>query len=119
MIERLQRGERVTIFPEGGILAGEHVKPFHARMFAAAVDSGAPVQPMMLRYVKDGRHYRDIRFLPGEGFIANFFRLLTQPSRLAEVAILQPLPAAGRPRKELANAAWAAVTEAFDEGLLR
>lgn len=119
MIERLQRGERVTIFPEGGILDGEHIKPFHARMFAAAADSGAPVQPMMLRYVKDGRHYREIRFLPGENFIANFFRLLTQPSRLAEVAILQPLPSQDRPRKELANAAWAAVVEAYDEGLLR
>lgn len=119
MIERLQLGKRVTIFPEGGILPGEHIKPFHARMFAAAAESGAPVQPMMLRYVKDGRHYRDIRFRPGEGFLANFLRLLTQPVRLADVAILQPIPAQGRPRKELANAAQAAVAEAYDEGILK
>lgn len=118
MTGRLEQGKRVTIFPEGGILAGEHVKPFHARLFAAAVDSKAPVQPMMLRYVKDGRHYQDIRFRQGENFLANFFRLLTQPSRLADVAILQPIPTEGRPRKELANAAWAAIAEAYDEGML-
>ena len=118
MTERLRQGKRVTIFPEGGILPGEHIKPFHARMFAAAVDSETFVQPMMLRYVRDGRHYQDIRFRPRENFMANFFRLLTQPSRLADVAILQPLPATGMPRKELANAAHAAVVEAYQEGIL-
>jgi hypothetical protein len=74
---------------------------------------------MMLRYVKDGRHYQDIRFRPGEHFLANFFRLLTQSSRLADVAILQPIPSSGRPRKELANAAQAAVAEAYNEGMLK
>jgi len=118
MMERLQQGKRVTIFPEGGILPGYGVKPFHARMFAAAVDSGAPVQPVMLRYVKDGQHYRDIGFRPNEHFMANFMRLLTQPPRLAEVAILEPISTRGRARKDLARAAQTAITEAFDEGLL-
>ncbi len=118
MTERLQQGKRVTIFPEGGILSGEHIKPFHARMFAAAIQSGAPVQPMMLRYVKDGRHYQDIRFGPRENFLANFFRLLTQPSRLAEVAILEPIETRNQPRKELAKAAQLAVTDAYAEGVL-
>jgi 1-acyl-sn-glycerol-3-phosphate acyltransferase len=117
MIERLQLGKRVTIFPEGGILPGEHIKPFHARMFAAAIESGAAVQPMMLRYVKDGRHYQDIRFRRGENFIANFFRLLSQPVRLAEVAILQPVASKDQPRKQLANAAQLAIAEAYVEGV--
>ena len=118
MIKRLQHGKRVAIFPEGGILPGEHIKPFHARMFAAAIESGAAVQPMMLRYVKDGRHYPDIRFKPKEHFLANFFRLLTQPSRLVEVAILEPIASQDQPRKELAKAAQLAITEAYDEGVL-
>lgn len=118
MVERLGQGRRVTIFPEGGILPGHGVKPFHARMFAAAADSGAVVQPLMLRYVKDGRHFPDICFRPGESFMANFFRLLMQPVILAEVAILQPIEAAGQPRKELARASQTAIEEAFDEGLL-
>lgn len=118
MTERLRQGQRVTIFPEGGILPGHHIKPFHARMFAAAVDSETYVQPMMLRYVKDGRHYSDIRFRPGEHFLANFFRLLGQPARLVEVAILEPIAAKGKPRKELANAAHDAIADAYLEGVL-
>ncbi len=118
MTERLQQGRRVTIFPEGGILPGHRIKPFHARMFAAAVDSATQVQPMMLRYVKDGRHYSAIRFKPGESFLANFFRLLGQPVRLAEVAILEPIAAKDRLRKELANAAHDAIAEAYEEGVL-
>jgi len=117
-VERLQQGKRVTMFPEGGILPGYGVKPFHARLFAAAVNSGVPVQPMMLRYVKDGQHYRDIGFRPNEHFMANFMRLLTQPPRLAEVAILEPVASSGLARKDLARAAQTAITEAFDEGLL-
>jgi 1-acyl-sn-glycerol-3-phosphate acyltransferase len=118
MVARLKQGQRVAIFPEGGILPGHGVKPFHARLFAAVAESEAPVQPLMLRYVKEGRHYREIGFLPGEHFLANFFRLLGQPTRLAEVAILEPIDGAGLPRKELAKASQAAVLEAFDEGLL-
>ena len=118
MIERLLQGKRITIFPEGGILPGLDIKPFHARMFAAAVESNTVVQPVMLRYVKDGRHYEAIRFKPGEHFLANFFRVLAQPSLLAEVAILEPIAAKDQPRKELAQAAQAAVTEAYLEGML-
>jgi 1-acyl-sn-glycerol-3-phosphate acyltransferase len=118
MTECLQQGKRVTIFPEGGILPGPAIKPFHARMFAAAVESHTRVQPVMLRYVKDGRHYEDIRFKAGEHFLENFFRVLGQPVRQAEVAILQPIPAKDKPRKELAKAAQAAVAEAYDEGML-
>ena len=118
MMERLRTGKRVIIFPEGGILPGHGVKPFHARMFAAALESGRPVQPIMLRYVLNGRHYPDIGFRPREHFMANFFRLLGQPPRLAEVAILEPIDPAGQARKDLARASQAAVSEAFDEGLL-
>lgn len=119
MIERLLQGKRITIFPEGGILPGPAIKPFHARMFAAAIESDTIVQPIMLRYVKDGRHYDDIRFKPGEHFLANFFRVLAQPLRQAEVAILNPISAKDQPRKELAKAAQAAIVEAFDEGVLQ
>ncbi len=40
MVQRLQQGRKVAIFPEGGILPGDGVKRFHARMFAAAIESG-------------------------------------------------------------------------------
>jgi 1-acyl-sn-glycerol-3-phosphate acyltransferase len=76
MTERLQAGGRVAIFPEGGILSGAGVKRFHARMFGAAINTGARVQPVMLRYSRGGALWRH-HFRAGEHF-ANFVRLLTQ-----------------------------------------
>jgi 1-acyl-sn-glycerol-3-phosphate acyltransferase len=114
MAERLSSGGNVAIFPEGGILRGPGVKRFHGRMFAAAIDTGTPVQPLMLRYLRDGRHDHDMTFRHGENFLANFFRLLRNGRHLVEVALLEPLPSHDRKRRQLAAEAEEAVRLAFD-----
>jgi len=119
MVERLEAGERVAIFPEAGILDGEGVKRFHARMFGAAISAGVPVQPVMLRYSRAGQRYDDITFRPGEHFLGNFFRLLMQPACVAEIAFLEPLPSTDRQRRQLAEQAETAVRTAFDAALPR
>lgn len=113
MAERLRAGRKVAIFPEGGIHPGEGVKTFHARMFAAAIDSGRPVQPVMVRYSRAGHPYPGITFLPHEHFMANFFRLLRQPACVVHIAILAPLESAGKQRRTLAREAQTAVEAAF------
>lgn len=117
MSQRLLEGGNVAIFPEGGILPGDGVKRFHGRMFAAAIETASPVQPVMLRYVRDGRHDHDMSFLPGEHFLANVFRLLRQEPCVAEVVLLPRLDSSGRQRRPLAAEAEALVREAFDAGL--
>ena len=117
MSERLREGGNVAIFPEGGILPGDGVKRFHGRMFAAAIETGAPVQPVMLRYLRDGKHEHDMSFRPGEHFLANFFRLLRQQPCVAEVVLLPRLESAGKQRRPLAAEAEALVRAAFDDGL--
>ena len=97
-----------TIFHErgsteslGGVLqqmlarlqAGGAVGPFHARIFTAAVEAGVPVQPVALRYGDGGRDQMVVAFRPGENFLMNFFRMLGEPSRAAEVCFLEPIPA--------------------------
>ena len=114
MAKRMEEGGRVAIFPEGGILPGAGVKRFHGRMFAAAIDTATPVQPVMLRYLHDGRHDHDMTFLPGEHFLGNFFRLLRQGGRVADVAVLPLIESAGKQRKPLAQEAERAVRTAFD-----
>ena len=116
MRERLQQGKKVAIFPEGGILPGDGVKRFHARMFAPAIDTGMPVQPVMIRYRRDGDHFPGMTFLPGEHFMANFFRLLRQRRCTAQLWILPPIDSSGKQRRALAAEAEAAVKTAFDSG---
>lgn len=114
MLQRLGQGRKVAIFPEGGILPGDGIKRFHARLFAAAIDSGTPVQPVMLRYLRAGRQYREIRFHRNENFVANIFRLLGQPACTAEVIILPAIDPQGKRRRQLAGEAQAAVETAFN-----
>jgi 1-acyl-sn-glycerol-3-phosphate acyltransferase len=113
MAAGLEAGERIAIFPEGGILHGPGVKRFHARMFGAAISTGAPVQPVMLRYSRSGAPYEDITFRPKEHFLANFLRLLMQPACAAEVRFLPMLESVGKRRRELAEESEAAVRGAF------
>ena len=119
MGERLAAAGRVAIFPEGGILEGEGVKRFHARLLGPAIETATPVQPVMLRYSRQGRPYEDITFLPGEHFLGNFFRLLTQERCVAEVWLLPPLASKGQQRRALATQAEAAVRSAYESELPR
>ncbi len=116
MVQRLEQGRKVAIFPEGGILPGAGVKRFHARMFAAAIDADVPVQPVMIRYMRDGKRYTGMTFIRGEGFVANIFRLLGQRRCIAEVVILPLIYPAGKRRRELAKESESAVTAAFESG---
>ena len=117
MQERLGQGGKVAIFPEGGILPGAGVKRFHGRLFAAAIESQSPVQPVMLRYLRDGAHVNDVTFLPGEHFVANFFRLLRQAKCTAEIVVLPPVETSGKQRRQVANEAEQAVRGAFEAGV--
>lgn len=117
MAERLLEGGNVAIFPEGGILRGPGIKRFHGRMFAAAIDTRSPVQPVMLRYMRDGKHLNDVTFINGEHFVGNLFRLLRQRSCTAEVVVLPRIRSTGKQRRPLAAEAEEAVRTAFDAGL--
>jgi 1-acyl-sn-glycerol-3-phosphate acyltransferase len=48
--EALQAGDTVAVFPEGTTGSGDALLPFHANLLQAAVATGAPVQPVALRY---------------------------------------------------------------------
>lgn len=116
MKERLEQGGKVAVFPEGGILPGKGVKRFHGRMFAAAIETGCAVQPVMIRFMRNGRHDHDMTFLRGEHFVGNFFRLMGQAGCVAEMEILPLLDTAGKQRRQIAAEAEHLVREAFEAG---
>lgn len=103
MVARLQSGQAVGVFPEGGTSAGDTVRTFHARIFQAAVEAAAPVQPVALRYGEGGSAQMRIAFQPGENFLQNFWRVLGEPTRVAEVHFLEPLPPDVDGRRKLAE----------------
>ncbi len=114
MAQRLQQGRAVTIFPEGGIKPGSSIRVFHARMFRAAVDTGCPVQPVMVRYMRNGHRDDDISFRENESMLANFTRLLARPGVVADLHFLPLIDSMGKPRRMLADAARSAVIESYE-----
>ncbi len=113
MVERLQAGAQVGVFPEGGTTDGSRVKVFHARIFQCAVEANVPVQPVALRYLLNGQPNPAVPFLDGENFFVNFVRLLGEPAMVAEVHFLEPLTHNSDGRRRLAQGARARIERAL------
>jgi 1-acyl-sn-glycerol-3-phosphate acyltransferase len=62
----LQAGESVAVFPEGTTGDGRALLPFHGNLLQAAITTGTPVQPVVLRY-SDARH----RFSPAVEYLGD------------------------------------------------
>ncbi len=116
VVERLQQGLPVGVFPEGGTGDGSSVRTFHARIFQVATDAGVPVQPVALRYGRNGRQHPAVAFAPGESFFANFLRLLGEPSMHAEVHFCPVLQPSDEGRRRTAQTARAAIVDALGLG---
>lgn len=91
MSARLRSGRAVAAFPEGGTRDGRELGAFHARIFTAAVEADAAVQPIALCYGEHCEAQAIVAFAPGEHFMGNFMRLLGEPGRPVRVCFLEPI----------------------------
>lgn len=115
MVRQLRAGQSVGVFPEGGTRGGGEVGPFHARIFTAAVEAGAPVQPVALIYGERGAAQRVVAFAKRETFFRNFVRLLGEPARSATVHFLEPIPPGTEDgRRRIAELARQRIIDAMD-----
>lgn len=106
LVPHLQSGGVVVIFPEGTTSDGRQVLPFHPRLFAAAVESGAVVQPVGLHYgaTADGQH--PAPFVGDDDLLSHLRRLLAVPSLTAALHYCPPLlPGSPGVREDLARGA--------------
>ena len=104
MLQRLQGGDAVGVFPEGRTCNGQGIGIFHARIFQPAVLAEVPAQPVALKYGARGSAQRVVAFRPGENFLQNFWRLLGEPPRAVEVHFLAPVSVDGDGRRRMAEA---------------
>jgi len=99
----LKQGGQVLVFPEGTTSDGVVLKPFHARLFASAIESGVPVQPVALRYLDEsGALHARVPYVGNDTLWRNLMGLLPQQSMLIEVYLLEPVMPGELSRRELA-----------------
>ena len=111
MRDALLAGEVLAVFPEGQTGDGRALLPFHANLLQAALDAGAPVQPVGLRFLDGigGATSDAPSFVGDESFLGSVWRTLKAPGITAVVHFGAPERALGRDRR-----AWQALHAAVD-----
>jgi len=114
MAALMRRGDRVGIFPEGGIRPDRGVKRFHAPLFASAIRTRMPVVPVAIRYEREDDLHEEFVFGSRESFLRNFFRLMAEPPLTGRIMIGEPILNYDNGRRQLAEKAGAVVKDFYD-----
>ena len=102
---------KAVIFPEGRTTDGKTVRRFQPRLFQAAIDANAKVQPVALRYVrKDGARTSRISYEGDIGFLESVWKTLAGPGFVAELYVYEPLES-NRNRDELSKLCYEKVSK--------
>lgn len=105
----LMMGRSTLIFPEGTTTDGNGLRSFHGRLLSGAIDAGVPLQPVALRYLRDGETCALAPFIGDDDLLNHLLRLFRNDRGTVEVHLLDPLPSVGRSRTQLAQQAREAI----------
>lgn len=105
MTDALLHDQSVLLFPEGTSTDGTVVRTFHARLFAAAIDSGRPVQPVAIHYPDHhGVNHPAAPYIGEDTLPRHLWRLLRARGEFViEVHFLAPEVSAGLTARALAE----------------
>jgi 1-acyl-sn-glycerol-3-phosphate acyltransferase len=100
----LQQGDRVVFFPEGTTTDGTILRRFYPALFQGAVDTGAVVQAVAIRYVDDDGQPTDAAaFIDDMTFMHSLRRIVAAERITIELHFGPIIAAAGHTRRELAS----------------
>ncbi len=100
----LNEGFSVIFFPEATTTDGTKVKRIHGTLLQAAIDTGVPVQPIVLAYVnKDGTLSTDLPYYGKLTMKESLKKVLDSRHITAYVLPLEPLDPNGYNKSQLTN----------------
>lgn len=114
MLQALEAGRRLALFPEGTTTAGHGVLPFHAALFQSAIDAAVPVHAVALGYHRaDGTRSEAPAYIGDIGLLDCLLAVLHTPGLVARLSLAgsfrPPLPE----RRHLAHKCHQAVAKAL------
>ena len=116
MGEALAAGDAVAVFPEGTTGEGVPPLPFHANLLQAAIATGVPVQPVVLRFSAPGAAFSPAVAYVGDTTLAgSLWRVACAEGLTAHVRFLSPRAVAGSERRALAADLRARIEAALRE----
>jgi 1-acyl-sn-glycerol-3-phosphate acyltransferase len=103
MAEALQAGGTVAVFPEGTTGEGPALLPFHANLLQAAVATGTPVQPVVLRFADAAQEYSSAVVYVGDtSLLQSIWRVASGHGLRAHAEVLAPVGTRHADRRALA-----------------
>lgn len=100
--QALQQGATVGAFPEGTTSDGQQILKFHAALLQPAISIGYPIQPVAIRYLRDGKPDLLAPYL-NESFLHNALSMLGQGTSDVHLYFGELIETAGQQRKVLAD----------------
>jgi 1-acyl-sn-glycerol-3-phosphate acyltransferase len=109
-VDALAGGDLVAVFPEGTTSDGSRLLKFHSSLLQPIVDARGVIQPIAIRYRTPADEYSDATAFVGDlTMVGSLWRITGERALVAEITILPQLPAADHSRRELSDAAAAAI----------
>ncbi|MCY7305979.1 MAG: 1-acyl-sn-glycerol-3-phosphate acyltransferase [Rhodoferax sp.] len=105
MVQALQNGDILAIFPEGTTSNGHALLPFHANLLQAAISAPADVQPVALAY-HDGQSAgasQAMSYVGDESLLGSVWRTMGAKGLCATVVFGNAQTALGRDRRTWAH----------------
>jgi len=110
----LAQGTLIAICPEGTTTFGDTLERFHAALFQPAIDAGADIQPLALRYVDGaGRRTDAAGYVGDTSFLGSLWSVVSTPHMTAEITYTTGFGAAGQERRAIADRAESAIAAAL------
>jgi 1-acyl-sn-glycerol-3-phosphate acyltransferase len=113
LAERLRSGQLIGVFPEGTTTDGSRLLPFHANLVQPAIDLGAPLRPVGVRFTQRGEFSRAAMFVGEMNVMQSLWRVVTAPYLTVELHWLPPIEPPPSNRHAAASAARSAIAQAL------
>ena len=115
----LKDGRSVVIFPEGTTGDGDVLQHFHASLLQPAVTAETLLYPVAIRYRnRDGSRNSSVAYV-SVTILQSLIQILTEPEIQVELIFREPIPGAGRNRRELARLAEKAIAQTLSLSVIR
>ena len=99
----LEQGDTVAVFPEGTTGGGPELLPFHANLLQAAVATGTPVQPVVLRFFDASAPFSQaVEYLGETTLMQSVWRVACARGLGVRVELMAPLATPHADRRALA-----------------
>ena len=109
MAHHLQHPLSLLMFPEGTTTDGRSVRTFHGRLLSAAIDSHVPLQPVAIRYLRNGEIDTIAPFIGDDDLLSHLLRLFSHEQAEVEIHLLEPIASQAQERAVLAFRAQEAI----------